>query len=193
MSKIETVSGNFVDPLNPDPKTINIKDIAWSSSRMPRFCGHTITEIQYVVGQHAVFVAEMIFNQTKDHLLALYGLLHDSAETYTGDLPSPFKHLPGIKELMDDVENKLLTKIFESINIESPSEEAWKIVKHYDKKAQVIESFAFMPSRGLHWEGREKFDIGFIELQEFPKPKKAIEVYKEFLERFNYHYEELKK
>lgn len=191
--KIETVSNNFVDPLNPDPSTIKIKDIAWSSSRMARFCGHTITEIQYTVGQHAILVSDMIYKDKKDHLLSLYGLLHDSAETYTGDLPSPFKHIPHIKEIIDEAENKLLTAIYESLKITSPAEEAWKIVKYYDKKAQIIESFAFMPSRGLHWEGREAFDIDFIELQQFPQPKVGIEVYKEFLEKFDYHYERISK
>jgi len=186
--KIETVSGALVDPVNPDPKSINIKDIAWSLSRLPRFAGHTISIIPYTVGQHSIFVSDMIFEKTNDHLHALYGLLHDATESYIGDIPSPIKQIPELREAIKKVEHNLFLTILKSFDIMEPSEEAWKLVKEFDKRSQIIEAFTWMPSRGKHWEGRERLDIDFIELQQFPEPQESVKVYKEFLEKFNYHY-----
>jgi hypothetical protein len=64
---LETVNGNIINPCNPDPNAIDIHDIAWALSRMPRFAGHTITEIPYTVAQHSIYVSEILenlFNQT---------------------------------------------------------------------------------------------------------------------------------
>lgn len=57
---IETVSGHFVDLVNPDPKTICIEDIAWAISRMPRYVGHTVSAIPYTIGQHSIYTADLV-------------------------------------------------------------------------------------------------------------------------------------
>jgi len=57
---IETVSGYFVDLVNPDPKTICIEDIAWAISRMPRYVGHTVSAIPYTIGQHSIYTADLV-------------------------------------------------------------------------------------------------------------------------------------
>jgi len=59
-TSIETVSGRFVDLVNPDPSTIVISDIAWAISRMPRYVGHTVSAIPYTIGQHSIYVAELV-------------------------------------------------------------------------------------------------------------------------------------
>lgn len=56
---IETVSGRYVDAVNPDPKDIDVIDIAWALSRQARFAGHTLGDI-YNVAQHSRFVMELV-------------------------------------------------------------------------------------------------------------------------------------
>ena len=50
-TSIETMTGKFVDLVNPDPATIDVRDIAWATSRMPRYVGHTISALPYTIGQ----------------------------------------------------------------------------------------------------------------------------------------------
>lgn len=57
---VETVTGQIVDVNNPNPETINVTDIAWALSRMPRFIGHTVTQIPYNNAQHSVYVAKIV-------------------------------------------------------------------------------------------------------------------------------------
>ena len=115
---IETVGGNFVNVENPDPETVSLNDAAWAISRISRFAGHTITEIPLNVAQHSIHVADMILeNENIPHVeeIALFGLLHDTAEGLIRDIPSPVKHLPVIKDEMDKIENRLLWIIFDNV------------------------------------------------------------------------------
>lgn len=57
---IETVSGRYVDVVEPDPETIVMEDIAWALSRQARFAGHTLSEEVWNVAQHSVFVKDLI-------------------------------------------------------------------------------------------------------------------------------------
>lgn len=131
---VETVTGHQVDPLNPDPATISIHGIAWSLSRIPRFVGHTITEIPYNVAQHSIYVSELAEfiltappeactedgiaadilhrarSEIKDQDVAcalLLALLHDGHEAYIGDIPSPIKRIPEIRTTLKDIERRL--------------------------------------------------------------------------------------
>jgi uncharacterized protein len=70
---IETVSGRFVDLINPTVDDIDADDLAWGLSRMPRYAGHTINELLYSVGQHSIFVAETlerVFDKKQDGIRA---------------------------------------------------------------------------------------------------------------------------
>lgn len=57
---IETVTGAYVDVSNPDPKTISIGDIGWALSRQSRFAGHTNSPEIWSVGQHSIFVVDLL-------------------------------------------------------------------------------------------------------------------------------------
>src|ERR1700741_194155 len=160
---LETVTGQLIDVANPDPATIKIEDIGWGLSRLPRFAGHTITAIPYNGAQHSIFVADEIplLRPFLDHeelqymnpFLPLYALIHNAAESYTGDLPSPIKYLPELRPIIKEIEHKLMMAIYESLGLPPlhPGEEA--LIKKADKIAQKIEAHAFMPSRGRHWPG----------------------------------------
>lgn len=185
MSLIETVSGRLVDVLDPNPDDIVIDDIAWSLSRLSRFTGHTITKIPPTVGQHSLFVAQMLLEADNAPRVVLYGLLHDAAESYVGDCPAPTKHIPKLKVVFDEIEQGVLDKIFVKFAGRLPATDEWAFVKYYDKRAQFIEAHNFMVSRGRHWINRENYDISLTDLQEFPEPKPATTVYHEFMDFYS--------
>lgn len=58
-TSIETMTGRFVDLVTPDPATIDIRDIAWATSRVPRYVGHTISAVPYTIAQHSIFVVDL--------------------------------------------------------------------------------------------------------------------------------------
>ena len=89
---IQTFTGKKFPLDNPDPELIDIEDIAHALSLLCRFNGHC-TKF-YSVAEHSVHVSREIAPT-----LAMVGLLHDAAEAYLGDVPSPLKsQLPQFKE-----------------------------------------------------------------------------------------------
>jgi 5'-deoxynucleotidase YfbR-like HD superfamily hydrolase len=188
MSKLETVSGKKVDVENPHPDTILITDIAWALSRMPRFSGHTIPYIPYSVAQHCIQVAKEL--EPHGPRIQMLGLLHDSAEAYINDLPSPVKHIPEIHAVISKLEDRLMTAIYEKLKITPPTEEEETIVKIADKNQQAIEAYNFMYTRGSDWNLPT---VDFRELQEFEQPLTSIQAYAKFIEFFTILLEKLQK
>ena len=211
---LETVTGKVVNVIEPKPEQICIDDIAWGLSRMPRFCGHTITEVPYNVAQHSVFVAMEVKNifanldydlvdypELRPYLKEIRAIhlssvepaqtiimaaLHDGSEIYTGDIPSPVKQIPELRAIVKKVEHSLMSAIYQAFNLPEPTELQEKIIKHADKIAQKIEAHAFMQSRGNHWPNMPH--ISLEKLQKFESPKKALDSYHEFKNFFNeYH------
>lgn len=212
---LETVTGRLVDVINPDPSTIDITDIAWALSRMPRFAGHTISIIPYNVASHSIFVAETVkrllneINFFKDWYkeypgvpvntlidlndfldkssatnsgetdLVLKALLHDAAEAFTGDIPSPVKQHPDLKQVIKGIENNLMLAIYEIVGVQPPTDLENYIIKFADKIAQKIEAHAFMTSRGKDWVGLP--NVSIEELQKFNEPVNSLESYHAFL------------
>lgn len=125
--KIRTFTGEEVDVFDPDPDTINIKDIAHSLSFKCRFGGHS--KIFYSVGQHSIECykkAKALF--PKNYVLQMAALMHDSTEAYLPDMLTPIKR--NMQEFKD-LENRLEAVIFRKFGI-SMSEETKKIVKSLD-------------------------------------------------------------
>jgi 5'-deoxynucleotidase YfbR-like HD superfamily hydrolase len=176
MAKLETVSGRKINVTNPDPETIDITDIAWALSRMPRFSGHSIPYVPYSVAQHCIQVAKDLADYSPK--VQLYGLLHDAAEAYINDLPSPVKHIPEIHAVIKQLEDRLMTAIYKSLELEHPTEEEERIVKIADKNQQAVEAYNFMYSRGSDWDLPE---VSFKKLQEFEQPLTSVEAYDRFL------------
>lgn len=86
MSWIETISGNKVDLLDPDPNSFTLEDIFHALLNVPRFGGHTRTF--YSVAMHSVNVARLV----PDHL-KFEAIMHDATEAYLMDMPTPYKAL----------------------------------------------------------------------------------------------------
>lgn len=182
---LETVSGNMVDILNPDPSSIDIHDIAWGLSRLPRFCAQTIPYIPYSVAQHSIQVmkecASNVPAGSTNWRMAFHGLIHDAAETYIGDIPSPVKQIPGVRENLKTIETNLVIAIYKSLDVDMPSPEEEEAVHQADLVQRAIEAYQFMHSRGKGW-GLPK--ISFQKLQEFAEPMTSISAYDQFLQHF---------
>lgn len=82
-----TYSGRVFHPLAPQPEQVAIIDIAHSLANQCRFAGHC--RVHYSVAQHSVYVSDLLRPLGVEAQLA--GLLHDAAEAYLVDLPSPVK------------------------------------------------------------------------------------------------------
>ena len=200
---IETVSGKLVNPTCPDASSIDINDIAWSLSRIPRFAGHTITGLSFNVPQHSVYVSELVEEILTDSDVAdkagfdrfsivemnginsvlIKALIHDAHEAYTGDIPSPIKRIPELNTTLKLIEGRLDHAIFTALELSEVTDSEQHLIKYCDKLAQAIEGYQFMPSRGLNWN-LPKTDL--IRLQSFPQPMAPLDSYKAFIKRFNY-------
>lgn len=86
MTKLTTWSGHKVDYANPSPDDINIVDIATALSRECRYAGHA--SHFYSVAQHSVLCSRIV---PQEH--AIEALLHDAAEAYIKDIPTPLKRM----------------------------------------------------------------------------------------------------
>lgn len=135
---IRTVSGKMVDVVNPDPGTIDIKDIAWALAGEQRFGGH-LPE-RYTVAEHSIWVCELVrAHSNPGEGLELEGLLHDSAEAYLRDMPSPIKDLlPEYQELEESL-LRVIGKKFKATLSPKPD-----IVAHFDRDALCAEWWQLM-------------------------------------------------
>ena len=188
MNTLETVSGKKINIADPDPSTIDISDIAWALSRMPRFSGHTIPYVPYSVAQHCIRVMKELAPHGPQ--IQLYGLLHDAAEAYINDLPSPVKHIPEIHAVISKIEDRLMLTIYKALDIPPPTAEEELIVKLADKNQQAVEAYNFMYSRGHDWNLPK---VTFKKLQEFEEPLVSLKAYEMFLMYYELLVAEIKK
>lgn len=163
-------SGERFWPLDPKPEEVNINDIAHSLAFQCRFNGHT--NFFYSIAQHSVFVSKIVSPEQ-----ALAGLLHDAAETYTGDIVSPLKKFlpPEFKEIEKAIEEV----IFEHFGIKIEN------VDHIEiKKADKIALFTEM--RDLMKKPHSKWDEQDTSQTHPDKiiPLSPEEAEREFLERY---------
>ena len=107
---IRTYTGRHVDVFNITPDMIHIDDIAHALSNQCRFGGHTKTF--FSVAEHCIWTARRVpFD------LRLAALMHDAAEAYLIDLPTPIKReFPQYEE----IEHKVLAAIAQKFGFEFP-------------------------------------------------------------------------
>ncbi len=131
---IQTFTGKKVYPLSPRVADIDIRDIAHALSLLCRFGGHC-SEF-YSVAQHSVYVAYAL----PDHL-RLWGLLHDAAEAYLCDIPSPVKRDPRFVEYRV-AEREIMARICDKFGLSTaePPE-----VKAEDQAMFSIEAWSLFP------------------------------------------------
>jgi uncharacterized protein len=131
----ETVSGRKIDYGNPDPRQIEITDIA-AGLRMPRFVAQTNRLIS--VAEHSCRVSAMLERDYPDEPdLWLEGLMHDAAEAYVVDLPRPLKYFPGIREAYLGIEKRVASAI--AVGLGLPDKDLDPRVRAADNVALVTE------------------------------------------------------
>jgi len=137
---IQTFTGKKFYPLEPKKEDINITDIAHALSNQCRFAGHC-TQF-YSIAQHSVLVSLMCPEQ---HMLR--ALLHDAAETYLVDIPSPLKVLPEF-EPYRIAEKRLMDVICEVFDLDKDEPD---IVKYVDKRMLATEARDLTLTEGRGW------------------------------------------
>lgn len=101
---IRLFSGAMFDYNAPEKSDVTIDDIAHALSHVCRFAGHC--QYFYSVAQHAVNVSHLV---PEEHAFA--ALMHDTAEAFTNDLPTPLKTaFPVFKTLEVKIERAMARK-----------------------------------------------------------------------------------
>lgn len=97
-SSIILSNGRWCDPLNFRAQDIDIDQAFGVLSRIRRFNGQT--NDPWSVGQHTLFVYEMMLSIDASLHDTLWALIHDIGEAYIGDLPRPIKReIPRFAEI----------------------------------------------------------------------------------------------
>jgi len=105
---IQTFTGRKFDLIYPEVEDVVIEDIAHALSMKCRYNGHC--KEFYSVAEHSVRVSLMLELEKQTPEVQFFGLMHDAAEAYLPDVPSPLKHLPEFG-FFRDVERGLETTI----------------------------------------------------------------------------------
>ncbi len=152
MSWQQTFTGQKVDLEFPNPDSIRIEDIAHALSHICRFAGNTPKF--YSVAQHSILVSKHLAKHWNKEItdpdaywtLRLYGLLHDCAETYIGDIPRQAKQFsPEISRLELNIQRVAFQQLIPSFVLQCSYWNVHAFVKEADN---II----------LAWEGKSLFD-----------------------------------
>lgn len=140
-----------------------IDDMLLSTSRQNRFAGHTIRP--YSVLEHCILSHDLCLHKHRDEmegglglfftLVAIYCLIHDLPEAYTGDIIWPIKRL--IKPTIDPIEDSILLAIGEQLLPEEVFQEMfgprWVDVKRFAKdvdREMLLNEHRYL-SGGVHY------------------------------------------
>lgn len=163
---LATNTGKIIDLLNPDPEQITMGDIANNLGKMCRFNGQL--KQWYSVAEHCVHVAEMLPDKYK-----LQGLLHDAAEAYICDVPTPLKRMLG--EQYAQIEERIANVIGLKFGVELVK--LPDIVKLADRAMVVSERNAFQ-SQPQTWGDEYETTLLYPNLyRQYSTPEAAAQGY----------------
>lgn len=153
----QTYTGLALDLLAPLPEQVCIEDIAQSLSKQCRFTGHTLSH--YSVAQHSWLVAEFVAGVMRRPELGAHALLHDAAETYTGDISSPMKAAlrafvpnPSGVDPLKVIERRIDAAIAEHFNLADLSSEDHAVIKYADLVLLATEKRDLMVRAPRPWD-----------------------------------------
>lgn len=167
-----TYSGKQFWPLTPRVDDIDIKDIAHSLALQCRYNGHSSGF--YSVAEHSILISQAV---APEH--ALWGLLHDAAEAYVGDMVRPLKwSMPDFCEAEDRILDLIACRFgLPSLKIPAAVHEADARILLTERAKllnlnghrwdEAIEQLEPLPVKveGLPWyEAEFKFLVRFAEL-----------------------------
>src|SRR5829696_2066447 len=157
---LQTVSGRWVNPFDPDPAQLDAGDIARALANQCRFGGHS--RVFYSVAQHSVIVSRLVEERGGDVEDAFAALMHDATEAYLGDMPHPLKHRSPLGAAFKDAEDHLEEALRQRFAIKPDVPE----IKRADRALLATERRAFS-SEAWHWpelEGVEPLDLELVAL-----------------------------
>ena len=138
---LETVNGKSVFPWNLKREDVLIDDIANSLAMQARYNGH-LPEF-YSIADHSIHVtvlADMLMSE-KDitpeerRVIRLRALLHDAAEAFISDIPSPVKmFIPSMYEH----EDKMIKKIYSFYGAKITDRKLKKYSDQIIKKSDIM-------------------------------------------------------
>lgn len=175
MNKVMTYTGKLIDIFNLGIEDINIYDIAHALSMKCRFNGST--KKFYSVAQHSVHVshiAETIAGDLKKET-AFAALLHDAAEAYLFDIPSPWKRHISFAQL-NELEIIIDSKIKQNFQVGDHDKKA---VREADRKLLVTEA------RDLLKNHRKFPFYGVVPVDQVIDPWQQEQAKFNFLARYN--------
>lgn len=137
---IDTFSRRKVNYLSFGSDDVDINDIANGLGNICRFGGQCSR--WYSVAEHSVLVSKYVEYYTrKDPVdgLVLAALLHDAAEAYIGDVPTPLKRLlPGLRIIEERFEGAIKNAFGLSIGFDH------QLIKRFDFEMYIRESDLLM-------------------------------------------------
>jgi 5'-deoxynucleotidase YfbR-like HD superfamily hydrolase len=152
---LQTVSGRWVNPFEPDPEQLDAGDIARALGNLCRFGGHS--RVFYSVAQHSVIVSRLVEERGGDAEDAFAALMHDATEAYLGDMPHPIKHRSPLGAAFKAAEEHLEQAINARFGVKSDVPE----IKRADRALLATERRTFS-AETWHWpelDGVEPLDL----------------------------------
>lgn len=169
---------NYNDPASSD---VTIDDLAASTSNICRFAGHLPRF--YSVAQHLVNASRVVEGITGDiaNGAVFDALMHDTAEGFTNDLPTPLKWaFPAFKELETSIESAMSKKF--GFEFPYPA-----VVKEADTIMLILEKFYVKGDMSI-WPAYETWTeekvapyLQYVDLNSW----QPVRAKREFLERYN--------
>jgi 5'-deoxynucleotidase YfbR-like HD superfamily hydrolase len=147
---IETISGKRFDLARPNPKDVDIKDIACALSKTARFNGHTRGLLS--VAQHLINTAELLKEWGEPVEVQLGGFTHDFPEAYIHDVSRPLKDLLG--PVYRRIEAKIDAAIMKGLKLDRVlclTKEQWKTIKRADNVLLITERRDFKAKTNWHY------------------------------------------
>lgn len=146
---IQTYTGVAFDLLDPSPDMVELEDIAHSLSLLCRYTGHSSRF--YSVAEHSLEVARLAAKCSPEQRaipMARWGLMHDAAEAYVGDMSAPLKSvLPKYKRIEREISGAVISRF----GIDLGDGTIQKVIKHFDRVMLVTEAKALMGPAPKDW------------------------------------------
>jgi 5'-deoxynucleotidase YfbR-like HD superfamily hydrolase len=166
---MQTYSGRMVDPLNPEVRDVCIEDISHALALICRYGGHC--RQFYSIAQHCVLVSQ---NVEKGY--ELEGLLHDSSESYIGDIVRPLKVQKVFSDVYKAIEHAWENTIADRFRLRYPWHPS---IKQADNLVLFTEQRDLVNVQ-LYWNGSEKYTL----LKKVINPWGPAKAERKFLERY---------
>lgn len=177
-----------------DSRELSIDLIAETLATKPRFAGqlpwaNATTMAGSVWSQanvcaHSVWVARLLQEWNAPRRAILLGLLHDGPEFILNDWATPIKRImpAPVKAWYGQLENGLMTAIWELTAETPPAEHEWDWVRRADEAQLIYEAFNFFPNGPVRESAGGSFADALVDrwqdsvrILDLPPPMQSIE------------------